>query len=188
MKLDHAFAGLKLMKDTSVTSTHYYPYPMARGRQADTRLDAQYPLGQEVIAVDPRGRIRIPTGLTGGIGWLDSRGTAGCLALCVMDAPGTISLLSWEGESPAVVARRRQLETEGDHESVRLLDDRYRRLLIPKDLRLTLSLSHLVHLGLPPNATSAIYVFRMSQGLELVAPSKRDEQLLAAQADFLDLP
>jgi len=138
----------------------------------------QGPVDQDVAEIDQRGRLQIPSRLISSITWLKKRETSSD-ALVILDEPGRIRLLSWENESTPILTRRKQLiENSGESseavEALRLLEDRYKHLIIPKDSRPTLSKEITMHLGIPDDAKAQIYIVRVFEALEILSPQYRN--------------
>ena len=152
-------------------------------------LDPEAPglVGQDITTLDIRGRLRIPWQLAKPIDWLEPTKKS-CYALAIFEDPGRIMLCSWEKESPAVLEKRRDLLRRDAYADLRLLEDRYRRVLIPRDLRPTLGAGAVMHLGLRLDVERRVYVVRMANVLEILAPSYRDKQLALASTVFSGLP
>jgi len=121
---------------------------MARGRPPQRKLDPDRPqlTVQRVVRLAQRGRISIPREVADGLSWLHRRQAVRSLG--VFNEPGCLVLHAWESESPSVLARQAQLSDEVNLEGLRLLQDRYRLINIAADLRITLTLDDVTHLGL----------------------------------------
>jgi hypothetical protein len=159
---------------------------MPAGRPQGSDLDPEIllPVAQEVVTIDARGRVRIPAWVVTGVGWLDSYSDGKRYALGIFDEPGRIELRSWDENAASVVAQRRELGKAKNYRAVRLLEDRYRKVEIPKDLRPSLGDSSVAHLGLPPDRESHVYIFRTEDIVEIVAPTYRDKVLADARQMF----
>lgn len=138
------------------------------------------PVEQGVADIDRRGRIRIPSRMARLLGWLPHSG-APVDALAVFDEPGHMALFSWAERSPPVLIKRKELihdaqESTEALESLRLLEDRYKRISIPQDLRPTLSIEALMHLELPVATVTYVYVIRIFDVLEIFSPTFRKQR------------
>lgn len=156
--------------------------------------DHPAPLAQQVVEIDQRGRLRIPASFVEATSWLSAKGALG-EALMVLDEPGRIVLLPWETEGARVVKRRLELIELAEHddgaaEDLRLLEDRYKRLQIPKkDLRLTLTDEIMAHLGIMPTKAKAIaYVLRTRDRIEIWSAKYRDDRLPSHESALHNLP
>ena len=133
---------------------------------------------QEIAKLDERGRIRISTKSLGTLDWL-SKESSPTEALAVLEQPGQILLLPWESEYPKIQARKDELleaKTSADTlEALALIEDRYKKLTIPSDLRPSLSQEMLLHLGMLGTDQSYIYILRIDQRIELHSKSFRDD-------------
>lgn len=142
--------------------------------------DLKSPVEQGVADIDHRGRIRVPSRMARLLSWLPSSG-APVDALAVFDEPGHIILLSWKERSPPVLTRRKKLIQDAQEspealEGLRLLEDRYKRIPIPRDLRPTLSIEALMHLELPVATTTHVYIVRVFDALEILSPMFRKQR------------
>jgi hypothetical protein len=151
------------------------------------------PLSQHVVAVEERNRIRLPASLVSSVTWLAKPGDD-ATALMVLEVPGRICLRSWEQFGEGVLARRRQLiqeVEEGDtaaEEELLLLEDRYHRVQLPKERRLTLTARGVLHLGLAEGARSSVYVARVFDRIVIMSPAYRDDRLRTGSVALSDLP
>lgn len=162
---------------------------MARHAQG-LRLDpstSDQPVVQEPVQVGDRGRLGIPVEVSKGLSWL-SVASAETFALGVLDDPGRIVLHAWEPGGEAVVAERTRMIGAGDYQGLRMLEDRYRRISIAKDGRLTLTLSHQLHLGSPLEEGAYVFVVRVGDVVEILSLSYRDKQIARAADAFPNLP
>lgn len=161
-----------------------------RGSELDP--DSRGVVAQDVSDIDSRGRVRIPTRLVSAVSWCRNP-TSASVALAVYDEPGRIMLLSWEEESAPVLARRRELieKAKDSHtalDGLRVLEDRYKRLIVPKDFRPTLGAEALMHLDLPIGAESRVYILRVLETLEILSPRYRNKQRNANPDILAGLP
>jgi hypothetical protein len=146
-----------------------------------------------VVAVDERGRIRLPAPVVSSVTWLVSAGDAAA-ALLVLDHPGRIVLLSWERFGEAFLARRRELiadAEQGDQaaaEDLLLLEDRYDPVSIPKEHRFTLKPEWLLHLGLEEKVRCRVYVERVFDRVVIMSKEYRDQRLRVGSEALSDLP
>lgn len=166
---------------------------MQRGRPPEPILDDQNigPITQTAAQIDERGRIQIPVKIAGLVDWLAPR--KACDALAVLEELGLIRLYPWDKFGERVIQTRSQLIERAVTdptalEPLRALEDRYKRVRIPVDLRLTLSSEMISHLGLTLSVPSLIYVWRVTQFLELISMPHRIKNLTIDLADLDDLP
>jgi hypothetical protein len=141
------------------------------------------PVAQEAVQLGLRDRLGLPADVARGVSWIEAP-----YALGVLDEPGKITLLDWDAESPAVLSARQRLSEERDWATLRLLEDRYRRIELAKDYRITLTVSHMLHLGLAVRASAYVYVCRIGDSIEVMSPRYRDTQLAGGLTAFPDLP
>jgi hypothetical protein len=180
-------------------------------RLSDLPLDPSGPgpISHYVVALDERGRIRLPVSVVSSVSWLTKPGD-GTTALMVLEVPGRLSLQSWEQFGEAVLARRRELLREAEQgnvaaeEDLLWLEDRYRRVLLPKERRLTLTAAGLLHLGIveveqsidpdrrvvrgqPPPA-HRLYLTRLFDRVVIMSQEYRDHSRRTGSVALSDLP
>lgn len=154
-------------------------------RSQGLRLDPSVaaPVIQEPVALGKRDRLGIPYDVANGLAWLK-----GPYVLGVLDEPGRILLFDWATQSPSVLSHRAQLIQSSEWELLKLLEDRYRRIQIAEDYRITMTLAYILHLKLPPDANSYVHVSRIEDSIEIVSTEYRDKQLAKSCSAFPDLP
>jgi hypothetical protein len=106
--------------------------------------------------------------------------------------PGLISIRAWEPSGPRIQQRYVEIAATTDadaHEALRLIQDRYQRLVIPPSDRVSLGDAALAHLGLPVErgTKSLIYVCVSSDRLELLSPAYRNSKLTEGHPLIEDL-
>jgi len=111
----------------------------------------------------------------------------------VLVEPGRLSLRQWATSGPQIVARYEQLSSSSDDddlEVLRLIQDRYRRLPIPKDRRPYLGDEALQHLGLPTTrgVKSPVYVAVYPDRIDVLGSTYREERLVSGDPSLDDLP
>jgi hypothetical protein len=164
-------------------------------RRSELPLDPSGPgpVSQHVVAVKERNRIGLPASLVSSVTWLAKPGDD-VTALMVLEVPGRISLRSWEQFGEGVLARRRELireVEEGDsaaEEELLLLEDRFLRVQLPKERRLTLTARGVLHLGIPEGARSSVYVARVFDRVVITSAAYRDDRLKTGSVALSDLP
>jgi hypothetical protein len=166
---------------------------MSRGRPPDLPLDPANagPAYQAVANIDDRGRIQLPLKIVTLMEWV-SRIRA-CDALVVLDDPGRITLHPWANFGEQVVRRRLELIERAKIESaalepLRALEDRYKRIRIPSGSRPTLSAEMILHLGMPLDTPSSIYMWAIAQVIELNSIAHRTKGLARDWEELADLP
>lgn len=164
-----------------------------RGRPPILVLDPKRdgPIEQAVATIDDRGRLQLPQRIVGGIGWVSKEQETDALA--ILNEPGSIILRAWVPFGESVVERRRRfIETAASDpselEPLRAIEDRYKRLRIPKSHRPTLQAEMLLHLGIPLLAPAAVYVWRVADALELTSVQYRLAGLSDEWEELSDLP
>jgi len=112
----------------------------------------------------------------------------------ILVEPGLLSVTSWEPDGPRIVERYRDLAKFGeelDYEGMRLIQDRYQKLLIPKrERRPHLGDAALQHLGLPVarGTKSIVYVAVLRERIDVLGPAYRNTKNLAGHPSLDDLP
>jgi len=160
------------------------------GRPQGLKLDpnSAHAAHQEPIQLCGRDRLGLPLEIVNSVPWLAMRATTEVFALAILGEAGLMTLFSWQEHGAAVVKERQRLIDSEDFDSLRLLDDRYRRVQIPKDARITLTLSHILHLGLPTDLDAHLYVALVGEAIQILSSEYRDQQLSRARALFPSLP
>ena len=90
-----------------------------------------------------------------------------------------------------LVQRYRELAKSGDAESLeamRLLQDRYQRLTIPKQRRISLGEAALTHLGLSWREEHTVYVAVYPDRIDLLSSKVREKKLIRWHHLLDDLP
>ena len=154
--------------------------------------DHPAPVTQAVAEVDQRGRVRIPVRLSSVVGWMAAT-TGEIESLMILDEPGRIILLSWVDRASAVLIRRQGLIEEAKSslpaaEELRLLEDRYHRIIIPKDRRPTLGELAILHLNLSLGVKSHVYVAKLLEQVQILSLDFRNKALVQAGPIFSELP
>ena len=113
------------------------------------------------------------------------------ISLAVLDRRGMIRLLSFDQYGALVLARRRDMISaiESDRqalESLAVLEDRYHRVRIPQDRRVTLSKQLITHLEI--QAGTVLYVERFLDEVRLFSPLARWHRIAAPHEQLADLP
>ena len=107
--------------------------------------------------------------------------------------PGLLSLRSWEPDGPRIATRYielAQLGADADLDVLRLIQDRYGKLSIPRDRRPHLGDAALQHLGLPTtrDMTSNVYVAVYPSKIDLLSPIYRNDKHMTGHSSLDDLP
>lgn len=166
---------------------------MAKGRPPELVFDPAHlgPVAQAAVTVDERGRIQLPRKIVSPLTWIEKTPTE---ALAVLAEPGVVRFHSWKDAAPVVLEKRSQLidraRTEpAALELLRLLEDRYKRFQIPTGARPTLTSEMILHLKLPSDQESSIFVWRIENVLELNSIEFRNSNRNIEELDELaDLP
>jgi hypothetical protein len=146
----------------------------------------------DTAAIDGRGRVNLVPRWRSRVGWL-AEARADTEALMIFAAPGHISIRDYEGRGTAIIERYRQVASGSDPdkvEALRLIQDRYQRLIIPSHERASLGTAALLHLGLLTEATekSMVHVSVSEDAIDLLSPACRAARLLAGHALLEGLP
>jgi hypothetical protein len=137
---------------------------------------------QEVAAIDPRGRFTILPRWLVRVEWL--AGATEIEALLELSEPGRVKLKPLETAGPMIVQMHAdlvaQLPDADAREALRLLQDRFRKLPIPKDRRPHLGDAALAHLGLSLSRkeSKTVYVAVFTDSIDILSPAYRNEKLL----------
>jgi hypothetical protein len=111
----------------------------------------------------------------------------------VFSKPGLISLRDWKTSSPAILKRIEELSEipdDDDLEALRLIQDRYQKLVIPANDRSSLGEAALAHLGidLANGSKFLIYVGIFANRIDLMSPQYRNAKLIEGHQQIDDLP
>jgi hypothetical protein len=146
-----------------------------------------------VAYVEERGRLNILPRWRRKVEWLRSAGTKSVEALMIFSEPGLISLRSWDSSAPAVVQKIEELSKSSDEDSleaIRLIQDRYQKLIIPAKDRPTLGDEALAHLGVDLVTTNKflIYVCTSGDRIDLMSSQHRNNKRIGGHQLIDDLP
>jgi hypothetical protein len=147
----------------------------------------------EVSHIDGRGRFSLLPRWRKRIRWLASAGDADVEALMIFVEPGRISIRDSKIDGPRIRERYAEIANSSAHdrlELLRLIQDRYRCLIVPPKERPSLGDGALAHLGLrvERGEKSIVYVSVLPETIELLSPSYRDSKLTAGDPRIDDLP
>ncbi len=148
-------------------------------------------VSQEIAEIDERGRIHFLQRWTKKISWLHDLSSIEKETLAILIEPGRVSFRDWEPEGPRIIERYKELEGDTDNfEVLRLLQDRYQRLIISKDRRPYLGDAILTHLGLPTSriAKSPVYISVFPDKIDVLSRGYRDQALIVGHPAINDLP
>lgn len=150
-------------------------------------------VSEEIAHVDRRGRINFLPRWRQRIPWLVSVVKGDVEALMILVEPGLISIRDWAADGPRIQRRYEELANSPDEdaiEALRLIQSRYRRLIILQNERTSLGEAALVHLGISigRDIKPFVYVSTFPNSLELLSPALRNARLLAGDARIDDLP
>jgi FMN phosphatase YigB (HAD superfamily) len=168
---------------------------MARTRPSGLSIvdDESAIVSEEIAHIDTRGRINFLPRWRERIPWLAKQNTGDTQALMVFAEPGLISIREWALDGPRIQKRYEELANSPDEdatEALRLIQSRYRRLIILRNERTSLGEAALAHLGLfvRLDFKSFVYASTFPSSLELLSPDLRNARLLAGSAHIDDLP
>lgn len=151
------------------------------------------PVVQEIAHIDSRRRLLLAPRWAERIEWLPLPANAEVQALIVMPEPGRVSIRDWPVDGPRILERYQQYADNPDEaglENLRMIQDRYNRLVIPIDRRPHLGDAALLHLGLPIERgdKSPVYVAVFPRWIDVLSPWHRNAKNLAGSSIFDDLP
>jgi len=158
-----------------------------QGLPLDPSSSALHPVLQEPVQLRARGRLGLPLEIVKRVSWLADQTAETNFALAILDEPGHIELRSWKSEALPILAEQKRLIEAEEYGSLRLLEDRYRRIQVAKDGRVTLTLTHILHLGLPADDDAYVFVSLVGNFVEIASLSHRNQQLRGASATFPNL-
>ena len=163
---------------------------MPSGRPSATSLDPADPGPvQQAVVTGTQHRLGLPARLTDGLAWFAPHSHV----LLVLEEPGRGRILQWETHAPSILAERTTLlaaATETAYARVRLLEDRYQRLHVSSESRITLLDVALVHFDLPldKKAQLTAIAVRYPTWVELLSVKRRNDMIESAHEEFIDLP
>ncbi len=166
---------------------------MPAGRPRGLQLDpaTPSPVRQGVVDIRSRGRAQLPSHLMSSLTWVP-KPKQSIEALAVLE-PGYLFIVPWKTEGLKVLARRADLIalSEKDSEALFLLtelENRYKRIEISSDYRVTLSSEITLHLELSDSEDSRAFAFLVKDRIELHSKSYHEQMLEAKGSVFDDLP
>jgi hypothetical protein len=153
--------------------------------------DDDAPVLEELAHVEARGRFNFLPRWRKRFGWMSVDKEV--QALMIFVEPGLISFRDWRIDGPRVQQRYRDVAASDDADRfrmLRLIQTRYRRLIIPAKDRSSLGDAALAHLGLPieRGRKSAVYVTLYPGHLDLASPDHRNAKSFNDDALLDDLP
>ena len=105
--------------------------------------------------------------------------------------PGRLLICDWKDEGPKIVARYEELARRSDpkaERAMRLIQDRYGRLVFKGERRASLGTPALAHLGLERGVVSKVYIAALPNWLELLSVTYRNGALVNFDEELEDLP
>ncbi|WP_439401838.1 hypothetical protein ACNJYA_00640 [Bradyrhizobium sp. DASA03068] len=145
-----------------------------------------------VAHIESRGRLNILPRWRSKVSWLRSA-SEDVEALMIFSEPGLISIRDWNTHSPSILSRIEELSAssgEDSLEALRLIHDRYQKLVIPFKERPTLCDEALAHLeiDLDNDTKSLVYVCTFPDWIDLMSSGYRKIKLLQGHPLISDLP
>jgi hypothetical protein len=139
-----------------------------------------------------RGRLNILPRWRKRVVWL-SAAEGDVDALMVFAEPGLISIRDWQTDGPRIQQRFAELAISANPDAIdamRLIQDRYQRLVIPAADRPSLGDAALAHLGLQVERgqKSLVYVCLFNNRIEVMSSIYRDRKLIEGHPLIDDLP
>jgi hypothetical protein len=168
-------------------------YPMPAKGASGLPLDSESPgpFALEMVEFgEDRLRLTVPANVASAVGWLVGEATE---ALMVFDEVGRIDVHAWEAVGGLVIARRRELLDDARAgykaalDGLLVLEDRYHRVRIGKDRRLTVGMQGVFHLGLEGIKDAPIYVAGIVDRITIMSREYRDQRLRKARSALSDL-
>jgi hypothetical protein len=155
--------------------------------------DETAPVTVAVTHVESRGRLNILPRWRKRVTWLQASEANEIEALMIFVEPGLLSIRDWNQHGPSIQQRFAKLSESTDVDAIdalRLIQDRYQRLVIPARDRPSLGDGALVHLGLSVQRgqKSVVYVCVFSDRIDLMAPEYRNAKLIESHPLIDDLP
>ena len=147
-------------------------------------------VAQEVAHVDKKGVLNLLPRWTARLVWLSDIQKA-VDALLVFLQPGRISIRDPELDVKRIRDQYAELSidpSQDDLELLRLIQDRYGMLHIPKSKRASLGDLALLHLGIQRGVRTSIYVAVYPASLELMSVEYRNRHLPEFHSELSDLP
>lgn len=146
---------------------------------------------QEVAHVDQKGCLNLLQRWTSRLAWFPSPHTEDFDALMVFLEPGRISIRDLRSDGARIQERYSVLAEDPDTEALellRLIQDRYGRLRIPRSKRPSLGDPALAHLGIARGQKSLIYAAIFPNTIELISPIYRNKKIIEFEPQLDDLP
>jgi hypothetical protein len=146
----------------------------------------------DTAIVDARGRINLLPRWRSRVPWLTGS-SSDKAALMIFVEEGLISIRDWEEYGPQIRERYLQAarSTEPDRgEILRLIQDRYQRLIVPAAERASLGTTALLHLGLPIDRSqgASVHVCVSSASIDLLSVALRTARLVEGHSYLHGLP
>lgn len=166
------------------------PAGRPQGRSLDP--DLKGPVVQGVMEIDARGRGGLPSHLLSQLTWFSlPRKTT--QALAVLSEPGFARIEPWDPGGVKVLKRRAELIGAGRDDldalqALRKLENRYKRLEVLADNRVTLPPEMILHLDMSDVRGGKIFLFVVGDRIELMAKSNREQLFDIDDAAFDGLP
>jgi hypothetical protein len=146
---------------------------------------------QEVAHIDKKGCLNLLPRWTAKLSWLAPLDNS-TEALLIFLRPGRISIRDLATYGPRIRERYNEIAADVQQQAsldlLRLLQDRYGQLYIPKSRRVSLGDPALLHLQVERGVVTAIYVAVFPSSIDLLSVAYRNEQLMEIQSELEDLP
>lgn len=166
------------------------PAGRPQGRSLDP--DLKSPVVQGVMEIDARGRGGFPSHLLSQLTWFSLPRKA-TQALAVLSEPGFAMIEPWDPGGVKVLERRAEFIQAGRNDPVALqvlrkLENRYKRMEILADNRVTFPPEMILHLDMPDVGGGKLFLFVAEDRIELMAKSYRERLFNIDDSAFDDLP
>jgi hypothetical protein len=130
----------------------------------------------------------LPSELVRRVAWLnEAKAGDRIFALGVCDEPGRVLLKNWTTASAPILERRKALIDGQALSELAQLEEIFCRFQISKDGRMTLTATHLLHLGIVAEAEPWVFVVTDGHWIQITTASYRNARLSNARTAFADL-
>lgn len=160
----------------------------AQGLRLDPDETSGGPVFREPVQIGQRARLGLPNEIVRRIAWLSGPKSGDeVYALGIFDEPGRLLLKNWDSASSPILERRKSLIRQGALNELAQLEDLFGRFQVSKDGRMTLTATHLLHLGISAEADPWVFVTTDGNWIEVASVSYRNAKLETVRKAFADL-
>jgi hypothetical protein len=146
---------------------------------------------QEVAYVDEDGQFTFVQRWTEHFNWFPKVVPPEFSALMIFRQPGRLLICDWNEKGPTIISCYQELVEQADARSLRalrLIQDRYGKLVFKKERRASLGAPALAHLGLERGVKSKIYLATFPEWLEILSADYRNTALVEFDDRLENLP